>query len=169
MSSKNRIQKNIGFAERDLKRLQELYEKSKTKAGFGAFLALRILGETELKSLGWAESNDAKAESKKKTAKLSFRCTEKQLELFKNYYSQSTSKSIGDFFEMAIKRGKIISMERRTLPAEQMLEINRIGNNLNQIARKINSLSPGGPDNSIFIEIQRDLTLISDMLKSVLG
>lgn len=169
MKQQKRLQKNIGFAERDLQLLLAQYQKSKTKAGFGAFIALRILGDSTLKSIGWNDTAEVLPEKSKKTAKLSFRCTQKQLMTFHNYYSQSTAKSMGDFFDNAVKRSKIITTDKKSLPAEQVLEINRIGHNINQIARKVNTLSPGGPDSSVINEIHQELRTISELLKNILA
>ena len=159
--------KTIRFSAADLNKLVEIYRLSKLQGGFGAFIASRILGKTEIKGTGWISLPD---EPKKETKSLTFgfRCTETDKIKILNYYNQSTSKSLSDFFIQTIQKSKIVRVENRVLPADQMRDLNQIGHNVNQIARKTNSLRTGDYNDSILREIREELNKISSELHKLI-
>ena len=161
------IQKNVRFAAEDLQRLISLYKQSKIKGGFGAFLASRIIGKSELKGKGWQSLPEQKGDSKK-TMEFHFRCTSNQHTTITNFFNQSNSKNLADFFVNAVEKGKVITVKNRVLPGDQMRDLNQIGHNVNQIARKTNSLRTGDYNDSILREIREELNKISSELHKLI-
>ena len=163
---KSTIQKNIRFGTSDLADLLKLYKQSKVKGGFGAFIASRILPKSELRGKGWiADQEDAGKAKREKV--ISFRCSQSEQTTITNYFNQSTSKSLADFFTYLIKKAKIIKVENRILPGAQLTAINKFGHNVNQLARKANSLKAGEYNDTILSEIHQELVIIREQLNKI--
>jgi hypothetical protein len=171
-----RIQKKC-FSPTDLSALKTLYAESKLKGGLGLFIASRLLGKTALrtpKSGGQpvaapnTTGDDGVREKVLKSHKITFRCTARQYQVIQNYYQQSKAKQLGDFFTRVLEKGKVERVEQRSLPAEQLLAISRIGHNMNQIARKCNALDAQGYHEAVLREIEVELKQLSASLKQMI-
>lgn len=92
-----------------------------------------------------------------------FRLTEKELENLNEKISKS-KMSKQKFFEKLIDEKEILVIE--DLP-KLILELNRIGINLNQLTKKINSEENLGVLKKI--DLNKDLKTNSDALKSILN
>ncbi len=171
----NHIQKNISFSPADLQALEQLYADSKLKGGLGSFLATRLLGKTAVRvapsggqPLAAPHITGDGVGREKKSHKISFRCRASQYQVIMNFYTQSKAKQLGDFFVRVLEKGKVELVEQRALPAEQLLAISRIGHNMNQIARRCNTLDAQGYHEVVLREIQVELKGLSDSLKQII-
>lgn len=94
---------------------------------------------------------------------LKVRVTEYEYQLIKERMKQSGSRSLREFMVEAATNGFLINVDYSDIK-DLAYEINRIGNNINQIAHKINS------ENAIYRndieEVQDKVDLIWKMLRA---
>lgn len=106
---------------------------------------------------------DKKIVNRTRNKEVKFRLTEKELENLNKKISKS-KMSKQKFFEKLIDEKEILVIE--DLP-KLILELNRIGINLNQLTKKVNSEEELGVLKKI--DLNKDLKTNSDALKSILS
>ena len=106
---------------------------------------------------------DKKTVNRTRNRAITIRLTEKELENLNKKISKS-KMSKQKFFEKLIDEKEILVIE--DLP-KLILELNRIGINLNQLTKKVNSEEQLGVFKKI--DLNKDLKTNSDALKSILS
>ncbi|MCQ9628406.1 plasmid mobilization relaxosome protein MobC [Cetobacterium somerae] len=106
---------------------------------------------------------EKKIANRTRNKEVKFRLTEKELENLNEKISKS-KMSKQKFFEKLITEKEILVID--DLP-KLILELNRIGINLNQLTKKINSEEKLGVFKKI--DLNKDLKTNSDALKSILS
>jgi hypothetical protein len=97
-------------------------------------------------------------ETEKRTKIVTMRLTPSEKEKLQNIITENNIKNISDFIRQIVLTGKFKTTQQAQNYERLLYEINKIGNNLNQIARLCNI------DKQVDIRVLEKLSRIEEML-----